>query len=335
MSRAAPTSVHTQYADAYEVVIQNLSADPENEWQDLTTFLINTAGHTTAILYATASGSYTPVPIPYTPADAAVANPTSGATVLSGTAGPTGVPTSTATSTPPSKTIIAIGTACGVSALVLVTSLIFFLRRRSLRRRAALRSSKSSDSSILSSPLSPTPQTFNQQPNSTWATFLAEFATEYLHFSSVKSSSDYSSHIGEGQSSTDGETRFKETEALRSERLFRLTDPEYLPPPGYYEADGDTDFKIEDLKLPRPAINGVPKRSILKRPGEMNSEVKVSEVKFESSNTLVEGTTTVPIEGKDQGRVKKGVRFGEDEVRTFGRTPVGSRAASLKDESRT
>ena len=188
---------------------------------------------------------------------------------------------------------------------------------------------------------------------------MGEIEGEYARFdeSRISSNGDYPSRIGEGRSSEGG---YRETADEKQERLWRLTSRSHSPPPaaqdelGREKDESSVNFGAgyntigSPLWRPRQALK-FPLPSILKRPPTPTPSMAEipgadpSQQRFVAAQNLPNrdpGPSYKPyfVEKEVEAVVsptkkkKKGVRFGEDQVREFGRTPMGSRAPSVLEQ---
>lgn len=238
----------------------------------------------------------------------------------------------------------------------------FFLWRRAARKRELSSQGSSYDSSVWSDekPSSTSITAWKLRPpgETTWDNFMGEIDGEYARFdeSKISSNGDYPSRIGEGTSSQGG---YRETAEEKQERLWRLTNRGHSPPPSSRDAlrrENDERFvsfgagyDTKDSRpwRPQPALKS-PLSSILKRPPTPTPSMAgipgadLSQSSFAGVGNSPASKADHPykpnfIEKDSVLKVKKtkkikGVRFGEDQVREFGRTPMGSRATSVVEQ---
>lgn len=255
--------------------------------------------------------------------------------------------------------MISVGVVFGL--VFVVTG--FFLWRRTARQRELSSQGSSYDSSLGSdetpSSTSIKPWKLRPRGETTWDNFMGEIEGEYARFdeSRISSNGDYPSRIGEGRSSEGG---YRETPEEKQERSWRLTNRSHSPPPAAQDAIGrEKDKSSFSFGAGYDAISSRPWRpkralkfplsSILKRPPTPTPSM----AGIPGANPSLPGLATVrnllnsgsepiykpnSIEEEPEAEVKKtkkrkGVRFGEDQVREFGRTPMGSRAPSVLEQT--
>ena len=351
-----------EYSPGLFAIVKVPQTDDLHPWNAWTTFLLNSAGQTTAIRARTGDDgdfqrSFTPVndAIASTIAQPSPSQPRGSAATTSA------LPTSPPPQKGPSITMIGMISAGVVFGLVFVLA-GFFLWRRTARQRELSSQGSSYDSSLGSdetpSSTSIKPWKLRPRGETTWDNFMGEIEGEYARFdeSRISSNGDYPSRIGEGRSSEGG---YRETAEEKQERLWRLTNRSHSPPPASQDAlGGEKDEPPVNFGAgydttggrpwrPKPALK-FPLSSILKRPptptpsmagipgadASHPSHVAVRnlldsgpEPNYKPNFTEKEAEAEVKKTKK-----RKGVRFGEDQVREFGRTPLGSRAPSLHEQ---
>ena len=369
----------TVESDTIQVVVNiGVSVDTE-PWFAETTYLIDSLGHTTALIAQTApaASTYDITPIPWTPTPvaAAAAPLTTSATSSESTsaaASTTAVATFTTSPTrftssptqsgvPSSKgdsmLLIGMGVA-GAMVGLLALATAYYLWRKAMKRSEEMSQSYGDGSSTSSGSYSSSStamfQPWDHTPtaNLTWSEFIDEFQDEYARYYESKTSSqgDYPSRIGEDRSSQGG---YRETIEEKQERLWRLANRSHSPPPAYIdEKDGRVvSFKEESEtvynspQIPRPTLKFP--LSILKRPPTPTPSVSgarpvnrplLNLLSTTIQNVLGESpdptyTPNFAERPAETVKAKKGVRFGVDQIKEFGRTPATSVAGSIRSQS--
>ena len=358
----------TMYHDSSVVIIDlgesvNGGTQP---WLEMTTYLLDVAdGQTTAIIAQTdrPTSGITQTPVPFTPVNAGVAPGAAAPTAATSTSSPS----SAQATAKPSTTTTAMGVSGGVICIIVIATIYYFYRR--YKRRSRLREDKKifeSPSSLSTSSL-PSPnslekggkyapstkaraknggnsaESFSEKTN--WDAFVEDVRKEYERFDESKESSTeiYGSHVGEGSS----QGGFHETASLRQERLYRLRAQNHSPPPQAGNRKPSkilTAFGGSSPPL-RQSESGEVREliSILKRPLTTPADAAAESAPtatrgwFATIQTMFgrEGDTYKPTfaEEKPPAR-RKGVTFGDNEVREFGRTPMASRSTSMASRSR-
>ncbi|KAL9118303.1 MAG: hypothetical protein Q9187_005153 [Circinaria calcarea] len=358
-------SIYTnEYSPGLFAIVKVPETDRFHPWNAWTTFLLDSAGQTTAIRART--GEEGDFQRPFTPVNAAVASTTappspSQPRVSTTTSTSPSLPTNSPPPKGPSAIMMSMISVGVVFVLVLVVA-GFFLWRRAARKRELSSQGSSYDSSLSSDekPSSTSIKAWKLRPpgKTTWDNFMGEIDGEYARFdeSKISSNGDYPSRIGEGTSSQGG---YRETAEEKQERLWRLTNRGHSPPPSSLDAlGGEKDGQSVDFGHGYDTIGSRPWRSkaalrfplssILKRPPTPTPSMAgipgadLSQSSFVGVGNLPDskaGHTYKPsfIKRDSAPEVKrtkkiKGVRFGEDQVREFGRTPMGSRATSVLEQ---
>ncbi|MCJ1305082.1 hypothetical protein MMC08_007896 [Hypocenomyce scalaris] len=359
----------TMYHDSSVVIIDlgesvNGGTQP---WLEMTTYLLDMAdGQTTAIIAQTdrPTSGITQTPVPFTPVNAGVAPGAAAPTAATSTSSPSSAQATTKSST----TTTAMGVSGGVICMIFIATIYYFYRR--YRRRSRLREDKKifeSPSSLSTSPL-PSPNTLEKggkyAPSSTkarakkggesvgsfsektnWDAFVEDVKKEYERFDESKASSteNYGSHVGEGSN----QGGFHETASLRQERLYRLRAQNHSPPPQAGNREPSKILSAFGGSSPPPlrqSESGEVREliSILKRPlttpADAAAESAPTAIKgwFPTIQTMFgrEGETYKPTFAEEKPPVRrKGVTFGDNEVREFGRTPIPSRSTSMASRS--
>ncbi|MCJ1480410.1 Mucin-5B [Schaereria dolodes] len=188
-----------------------------------------------------------------------------------------------------------------------------------------------------------------------WDNLMIEVSSEYNHFEDggASATDDYESRVGEGKSNAGG---YHETPEERQERLWRLRNRTHspLPPGGGILSSPRTKFangsptytpKMAPLSIlkrpPTPTsslaalafVNSTPTTGSSPPPYRFTSTVKnLLKPETNKEPSVYKPTFAERKQADIEGtKRKKGVRFGGEQIREFGRTPVGSRAASLLD----
>ncbi len=352
----------TIYTDAYMVVIDIGAVPPTAEWLEETTYLIDSAGHTTAIIAQTdqPTAGVTLQPVPYTPAQALLSNNVPSSTTpparAASATSPTAInPTATSTTTTHKRDSNMTYTMVGVGAMlgILVAAVIvYLLRRRSKRKSFSVfgRNIGSTDSlsslSSLEKLVEGTKTTqgissreSNREEMPSWEDFLKEVENIYERFdnttilSSSKGSdsrSDRSRHnVSELQEKYNELWRNKHSLPMERDSKSSNTEVESptsnlppLPKPTFREKSELTERKLTPTQIIGPA-------SILKRPARTDFIGAVHSMINKTHDDAAEAGGG-PNPGQEQGpKMKKGVRFGNNEIREFGATPLPSRTNSV------
>ena len=352
----------TIYTDAYMVVIDIGAVAPTAEWLEETTYLIDSAGHTTAMIAQTdqPTAGVTLQPVPYTPAQALLPNNVpSSTTPPAGTASatsPTAInPTATSTTSTHKRDSGMTYTLVGVGAMlgVLVAAVtVWLLRRRSKRKRFSVSGqnigSTDSSSSLnsLEKLVEGTRRTwggFSQETNReempSWEDFLKEVENIYERFdnTTILSSSKGSDSRSDGSRPTVSELQEKYDELWRTKHSpptkresnssnavigSSTSNLPALPKQTLREKSELTERKM----TPTQAIGPV---SILRWPARKSLIGAVHSI-ISNTNADAAEADERPNPSQKQGRkVKKGVRFGNNEIREFGATPLPSRTNSM------
>ena len=360
----------TIYTDAYMVVIDIGAVAPTAEWLEETTYLIDSAGHTTAMIAQTdqPTAGVTLQPVPYTPAQALLSNNVPSSTTppaeAASTTTPTTRPTTSAAAVNPSATsttsthkrdstmtytLVGVGAMLGV---LIAAMTVYLLRRRSKRKRFDVYSQNigSTDSSSSLNGLERlvegtkmTQGVFSQEPDSeempTWEEFLKEVENMYERFdnTTILSSSEGSDSHSDASRLTMSELQEKYDELWRTKHSpptkRELNSPSAfigsptlnlppLPKQTLREKSELTERKMTPTQTMGPV-------SILRRPARRGF---IGAVHSKISNTTADAAEAGegPNSGqKPERKVRKGVRFGNNEIREFGATPVPSRTNSM------
>jgi hypothetical protein len=352
----------TIYADASMVVIDIGGAAPATaEWLAETTYLIDASGHTTAI-YAQTDEPTLGVqlqPVPYTPVEALVT------AVLSSTLTPATTPLSLAPSAtrlanptlstavsvsasgrgprPLTIALAAVGAIIGVS---LMATIVYAFHRRRNRRRSSTRddlptfvedaasdssSSKNSVAQVKNGP-------WSAQGVPTWEDFLKEVEREYerIDESEMTSEGPETSMGGYRATTAELEERYNRLlsrskrspiKAITKSSATTVASPAESSPLWMRQSSQTNGNHTEKNNLLVHAGQPV---SILKRPARKRLAEAIQGM-WGSSSTAESYMDHGPSSAwKEAHVIKKGVRFGSNEIREFGATP--SRANSISRE---
>lgn len=348
------------------VVIDIGAVAPTAEWLEETTYLIDSAGHTTAMIAQTdqPTAGVTLDPVPYTPAQALLSNnvpssttPPAGATSsTSPTTSPTAVkPTATSTTSTHKRDSSMTYTLVGVGAIlgVLIAALtVYLLRRRNKRKRLSvfgqnIGSTESSSSlNSLEKIVEGTRRTqgvfsrgTNREEMPSWEDFLKEVEDIYERFdnTTILSSSKGSDSKSDGSRPTVSELQERYDELWRTKHSpptkqesnssnAIIGSPTSNLPPLPKQTLREKSELTERKTTPTQAVGPV---SILRWParkGFIGAAHSILSNTAADAEEVGEG----PNPGQKQERkVKKGVRFGNNEIREFGATPLPSRTNSM------
>ncbi|CAF9903839.1 MAG: hypothetical protein ALECFALPRED_003004 [Alectoria fallacina] len=290
----------TIYSDSQTVVIDVGSVPATAPWLEQTTYLIDQSGYTTAVLaqtdQPTPGVTLAPVPYPATPTTTA---PTPTSVTLTPVPYTT-TPTTTVltltlvTGRTPMPAVTVAGTVIGVVAgIALTLALVCYLRQR-------IRSNRLRSKFLLHTSQAAAQAWPPAGRDPSWEEFLKE-TEEYAE-------------------------RFDESTVLSSEgNGSGLGDESYQG--GYRRTYVASAVRCSPSTIaPAQAHLGQP-TSILKRPAPLkiaNMAQGTFETEDEQDNRDVPATRKLAL-------AKKGVRFGIDQIREFGRTPFGSTAGSVVD----
>ena len=352
----------TIYTDAYMVVIDIGAVAPTAEWLEETTYLIDSAGHTTAMIAQTdqPTAGVTLQPVPYTPAQALLSNNVPSSTTPP--AGPASAtsrtaisPTTTSTTSTHKRDSSMTYTLVGVGAMlgVLVAAVtIYVLRKRSKRKRFSVFRQKigSSDSSSSLNSLEKlvegtkrTQGVFSRESNReempSWEDFLKEVENIYERFdnTTILSSSKGSDSRSDGSRLTVSELQEKYDELWRTKHSpptkresnssnAVIGSPTLNLPPLPKQTLREKSELTERKLTPTQTIGPV---SILRWPARKGFIGAVHSI---ISNTTADAAEAEegpnPVQ-KQERKAKKGVRFGNNEIREFGATPLPSRTNSM------
>ena len=344
------------------VVIDIGAVPPTAEWLEETTYLIDSAGHTTAMIAQTdqPTAGVTLQPIPYTPAQALLANNVPSSTTPSAGAASATSPaavTPTATSTTPTHkrnssmtySLVGVGAMLGI----LVAAVTVYLLRRRRKRKSFSVSGENIGSTDSSSSLNSlekliegtkmTQGSFSRDSNReempSWDDFLKEVENIYERFdnTTILSSNKGSDSRSDGSRPNVSELQEKYNELWRNKHSPSMKrDPSSsntemgsptsnlppLPKQTFREKSELTERKLTPTQIIGPA-------SILKRPARKGFIGAVQSIISNTQDDAAEAGDG-PNPGQEQGsKVKKGVRFGNNEIREFGATPLPSRTNSV------
>ncbi|CAD6564470.1 MAG: hypothetical protein ASARMPRED_004428 [Alectoria sarmentosa] len=290
----------TIYSDSQTVVVDIGSVPATAPWLEQTTYLIDQSGYTTAVLaqtdQPTLGVTLAPVPYPTTPTTTA---PTATGVTLtpvpSATTPTTTLPTLTlVTGRTPMPAVTVAGTVIGVVAgIAFALTLVYYFRQRirSNRLRSNILLHTSQAAAQAWPPAGRVPS---------WEEFLKETEeySERFDESTVLSSEGNDSGLGDENC----QGGYRPTYVASAVRC----SPSSTAP--------------AQVHLGQPT-------SILKRPAPpktANMAQGTFETKDEQDYRDVPATSKLAL-------AKKGVRFGADQIREFGRTPFGSTAGSVVD----
>ena len=353
----------TIYTDAYMVVIDIGAVAPTAEWLEETTYLIDSAGHTTAMIAQTdqPTDGVSLQPVPYTPAQALLTNnvpssttPSAGA-AASATSPTTSNPTATSTTSTHKRepsmtyTLVGVGAILGV---LLATLTVYLLRRRSKRKHLSVYgnniTSTDSSSSLnsLEKLVEGTKRTqgvfsylSNREEMPSWEDFLKEVEDIYERFdnTTILSSSKGSDFRSDGSRLTMSELQEKYDEIWRAKHSpptqqdprssnAVIGSPTSNLPPLPKQTLREKSELTERQMTPTHTSGPV---SILRWPARKGFIGAVHDI---ISNTTADAAEVDkgPNPGQKQERkAKKGVRFGDNEIHEFGATPLPSRTNSM------
>ena len=357
----------TIYTDAYMVVIDIGAVPPTAEWLEETTYLIDSAGHTTAMIAQTdqPTDGVTLQPVPYKPAQALLTNnvpsvttpPAGPASATSPTAtSPTAInPTVTSTTSTHKRdssmtyTLVGVGVMLGVLVAAVT---VYLLRRRGKRKSFGVFGQKfgSTDSSSSLNSLEKLvegrrmtqggfPGESDREEMPSWEGFLKEVESIYERFdnTTILSSSKGSESRSDGSRPTMSELQEKYNELWRNKHSPPMgqdsnssnalvgSPTSNLPP--LPKQTFREKSELTARKMTPPQTSGPV--SILKWPARKGFIGAVHSILSHTNDDAAE-TDEGSYPGQKQGpKVKKGVRFGDNEVREFGATPVPSRTNSM------
>ena len=330
----------TMYADKTQVIIDIGAAAPVTaEWLAETTYLLDAMGHTTAMYAQTDKPTYgvSLQPVPYTAIQAIVSNAASSLPTRTPTSSATGAATPTSSTTastprrPPKTVTIALAAAGGIIGVILMAMTFYLFRRRRNTRRIYAKGNllaSAEDAAVDSSSLDSIEKLKNGPGRSgagtlSWEAFLKEVEKEY------------------GMSFSDGSessmNQLRKYAAELEERYNKLQQTKAIWPI-------KSGSRSSDTKTTSPAGESPPitrnsslvhlkhTTSILKRPSRKGLVEAVQSMLGTSSSgeTEAAGATYRPnLIQKQEVGVKKGVRFGNNEIREFGATPAPSRTSSM------
>lgn len=323
----------TIYTDPYMVVVDIGVVNPTEAWLQETTYLIDQAGSTTAMIAQTDQPTMgvSLQPVPFTPVNALVSP------VAEPTATPSASTAEPATSNN-SRTVIALVAVGVILGVVVMSATLYLLRRRASKQRLQAQGSSLSADSAASDP-------------STSSNSLDKF------FDDFKISQGVGKALFEEESLPSWETFLEEVE-----RGYRDSDGNHVPSGEGSESMLDTSSGPENvaelkakyeqllahhrstsatgglvtIKVPASRTRqagkelgaGVQPTSILKRPGHPAGKgVRVTEGVQELLGVEEKEGMQDYVERKAAG-IKKKVTFGKAEIREFGRTPLPSIAGS-------
>ena len=357
----------TIYTDAYMVVIDIGAVPPTAEWLEETTYLIDSAGHTTAIIAQTdqPTDGVTLQPVPFKPAQALLTNNVPSTTTPS--AGPASATSPSATSTTAinptvtsttsthkrnssmTYTLLGVGVVLGV---LIAAVTVYLLRRRRKRRSFGVFGQKvgSTDSSSSLNSLEKlvegtrmTQGGFSRESDGeempSWEGFLKEVENIYERFdnTTILSSSVGSISRSDGSRPTVSELQEKYNELWRNkhsppmDQITNFSNAALGAPTSNLPPLPKQTFRekseLTARKLPRPQSIGPV--SILKRPARKGFIGAVHGILNHANNDAAHADEGSHPGQKQGPKVKKGVRFGDNEVREFGATPLPSRTNSM------
>lgn len=323
----------TIYTDPYMVVVDIGAVNPTEAWLQETTYLIDQAGSTTAMIAQTDQPTMgvSLQPVPFTPVNAQV-SPAAQPTTTSSAATPEPAKPNT------SRTVIALVAVGVILGVVVMSVSLYLLRRRALKQRLQAQSGSpsgnfaASASSTSSNSLDnlfddfKTSQgvgkaLFEEESMPSWETFLEEVKRGYRD-------SD-GNHIPPGEGSgpmLDASSGLEDMAELKAKYEQLLAHHQSTSATG-----GLVTIKAHTSKTRQagkePGVFVQP-TSILKRPGHPAG-------KGARLTDAVQGILGVEekegmqnfVERKAAG-MKKKVTFGKAEIREFGRTPLPSIAGS-------
>ncbi len=315
----------TIYTDPYQIVIDIGGVPPTQQWLQETTYLIDQAGHTTAMIAQTdrPTRGVSLQPVPFTPVHAGVAP-----------SAPTSSPISTDShaKSGSSNTIIALAAVGVVLGVVIMATTLCLLRRRALRQRLRAQGglsisedSAGSDSSTSSNGVEKffdeTKTTQGVKPTlptnevaSSWKAS-QEVETDYENFdaSNISSAEGSLSNSAESIKSND---RLPDRHRSAANVRFGTDAWGALPatriPVSHARQTGEASGEVA-----QPI-------SILKRPARKGIMETV-----QGMLGIEDGQSKTDVTKPTKGGVKKTVTFGNAEIREFGRTPLPSSAGSV------
>lgn len=352
----------TIYTDAYMVVIDIGAVPPTAEWLEETTYLIDSAGHTTAMIAQTdqPTDGVTLQPVPYKPAQALLSNnvpsittpPAGPASATSPTAiNPTATSTTSTHKRESSMTYILVGVGVMLGIFVAAVT-VYLLRRRRKRKSFGAFGQKvgSTDSSSSLNSLEklvegtrmtqdgfPRESDWEKMPS--WEDFLKEVEGIYERFdnTTILSSSKGSDSRSDGSRPTLSELQEKYNELWRNKRSPPMeqnsnsssamvgSPTSNLPPLPKQTLREKSELTARKM-TPRQTIGPVP---ILKWPARKGFIGAVHSIISHTNDNAAEADEGSHPGQKQGPKVKKGVRFGDNEIREFGATPVPSRTNSM------
>ena len=343
----------TIYTDAFMVVIDIGAVPPTAEWLEETTYLIDSAGHTTAMIAQTdqPTAGVTLQPVPYTPAQALLTNnvpsPTTPPARAASATGPIAInPTATSTASThkrdSSMTYALVGVGAMLGVLVAAVT-VYLLRRRNKRKRFSVfgQNTGSTDSSSSLNSLEKLVEgtkgsqgvisrESNQEEMPSWEDFLKEVENIYERFdnTTVLSSSKGSDSRSDGSRPTMSELQEKYDELWRTKHSppTQRDPPTSNLPPLPKQTVRERSELTERKMTPTQTIGPV---SILRWPARTGFIGAVHSIISNSNADAAEADEGSNPGQKQERKVKKGVRFGENEIREFGATPLPSRTNSM------
>lgn len=345
----------TIYTDSFMVVVDVGAVPPTEAWLEETTYLIDKSGHTTAIIAQTdaPTSGVSLQPVPFTPVNAQIS------LAASSTTSPNPTHTPPSQKSGPSSTIIAVASVGVIIGMVIMAATLYLLRRRGIRARLRAQSSppssgdsasnvsSTSQNSIEKSILeSKAAQGFKstkwaEEGLPSWEAFLKEVEREYERFDESKMSSS------EGYGSRFGGSGKPENISELKERYDQLIANHHGGVPRVGPGSTDTGFRSPTMDFPLSSMQTDPKlgqvtdhntgdmhpilvpqpTSILKRPAR--KELKFMDAVQRKLGTGNENRNTPTSIEMKAAVTKKSVKFGENEIREFGRTPLPSSAGSV------
>lgn len=318
----------TIYTDPYQIVIDIGDVPPTQQWLQETTYLIDQAGHTTAMIAQTdrPTRGVSLQPVPFTPVNAELAPSVSTSSPVS---------TDSHAKSGSSNTIIALAAVGVVFGVVIMATTLCLLRRRALRQRLRAQSSLSisedsagSDSSTSSNGVEKffdetktsqgvKPALPTDEIASSWKAS-QEVGTGYEnveHFDASNVSSDEGFLSSSAESKTRND-RLPDRHRSAANVRFGINAWGALPP---------TRMPVSNATQTREVTGEVAQpTSILKRPARKGLMDTV-----QGMLGIEDGQSQRDVTNPTKGGVKKTVTFGNAEIREFGRTPLPSSAGSV------
>ncbi|MCJ1452706.1 hypothetical protein MMC28_003049 [Mycoblastus sanguinarius] len=352
----------TIYKDRYIVVVDIGAVPPTVSWLE-TTYLIDASGHTTAIIAQTdqPTSGVSLQPVPFTLVNAQVSGVTPATAAPSPSAEPSKATRQAESSTPPhfpSTISIIVPAIVGLLGTAALAVILFLLLRRSKKNRlrtdgASIHSvdssagdSRNAVERLVNGSTTPQERRLELSPKarivgeSSWETFLKEVESKYERFdeSTVFSSEANGSRLcASSREDECGESASRHEDRYNPPRRKHRTRP---PTTKSTSLNTMVDYKaaikhpslriqtpcktktLEDRSMDYATIVQPP--SILKRPARIN----LGSAEVPSGPELGDQMHKATFVTKRSAAVRKGVRFGEDQIREFGGTPLPSRSGS-------